>query len=103
MYLKVIIIGFFLGFSGFSIISQAYSFTYKYPVSMKKYINRKILQGFIGAALSALFYKLAPFNFIVQTTANNYSFNMNFIFIITITLLFIPYLIYRIRILFYSS
>jgi sporulation integral membrane protein YlbJ len=52
---KVFIIGFFLGFSGISIISQVYSFTFKYPeLSISKYIKRKLLQGVICGLLSVL-------------------------------------------------
>jgi sporulation integral membrane protein YlbJ len=103
MYIKVIIIGFFLGFSGFSIISQAHSFTYKHPLSMKKYIYRKILQGIIGASISALLYKLAPINVTTQTTSGMVSFDTNLIFIYTIIILLIPYFVFRVKKLFYAS
>jgi sporulation integral membrane protein YlbJ len=103
MYIKVIIIGFFLGFSGFSIISQAHSFTYKHPLSMKMYIYRKILQGIIGALISALLYKLAPINLTAQTTSGMVSFDTNLIFIYTIMILLIPYFVFRVKKLFYAS
>lgn len=103
MYIKVIVIGFFLGFSGFSIISQAHSFTYKHPLSMRVYITRKILQGFIGAALSAILYKLAPGNILVQTTASKASLDLNLIFITSLLILMLPYFVHRIKILLYTS
>lgn len=57
--IKIFIIGFFLGFSGISIISQVYSFTYKYPeLSLGKYIKRKLIQGLVCGLTSASIFAL---------------------------------------------
>lgn len=52
--IKAATISFLLSFSGISIITQVYSFTYKYRVSMKKYIYRKLIQGSLSAVLTLL-------------------------------------------------
>lgn len=54
--IKSAVISFLLSFSGISIITQVYSFTYKYKISMKKYILRKLIQGFISAFLTFLLF-----------------------------------------------
>ncbi|ERI92872.1 sporulation integral membrane protein YlbJ [Clostridiales bacterium oral taxon 876 str. F0540] len=103
LYIKVISISFLLSFSGLSIISQVYSFTYKYNLSMKKYILRKIVQGFIGSVISIVIYKNPIFNFSVQTFSikhnNNYTIHLIFIII----LLLIPYIFRRFNKLFHTS
>ncbi|MDP4177422.1 MAG: sporulation integral membrane protein YlbJ [Bacillota bacterium] len=68
---KIGLISFFLGFSGFSIISQVYSFTSKINLSIKKYIKRKFLQGIINSALSILLYLLSSINADSISTFNN--------------------------------
>ena len=49
LYVKLPILSFLIAFSGLSIISQVYSYTYKYTVSIKKYIIRKFTQGIISS------------------------------------------------------
>jgi sporulation integral membrane protein YlbJ len=59
MIFKVTLAGFLLGFSGMSIVSQVYSFTYKYSeFSILKYIKRKLIQGLICSVISALAFTL---------------------------------------------
>lgn len=50
--IKLVITSFFVCFSGFSIISQVYSFTSKFKFSLKVYIKRKFIQGIICSILS---------------------------------------------------
>jgi sporulation integral membrane protein YlbJ len=103
MYTKVILISFLLAFSGFSIISQVHSFTYKYDISMKLYIKRKFVQGLLGAATAAVIYKMNIFNLSV-TTFNGYAAKYNsFIFIACISLLYAPFLLKNFRRLFHTS
>jgi sporulation integral membrane protein YlbJ len=53
---KLIILSFLISFSGFSIVSQVYSFTYKYPVSIKKYISLKLLQGILSSGITYILF-----------------------------------------------
>ncbi|MCB2288393.1 sporulation integral membrane protein YlbJ [Clostridium sp. CS001] len=56
LYVKLPILSFLIGFSGLSIISQVYSYTYKYALSIKKYIARKFIQGIISSILTIVLY-----------------------------------------------
>jgi len=102
--IKTILISFILGFSGFSVVSQVFSFTYKYNLSMKKYIIRKAIQGLICSIISAILYKLL---FISKTVdvfaANSKSINNFSITLILICLLLIPFILNRIFRLFHTS
>lgn len=64
---KLIIISFLVSFSGLSIIMQVYSFTYKHKISIKKYIYKKLIQGFFSSLITALLYKIL-FNNSASTT-----------------------------------
>jgi sporulation integral membrane protein YlbJ len=57
---KISTIGFMLSFSGLSVISQVYSFTYKYNLSFKTYIYRKFIQGVITVLLCIILFFLIP-------------------------------------------
>jgi sporulation integral membrane protein YlbJ len=103
MYIKAIIISFLLAFSGFSIISQVHSFTYKHNLSMKTYIIRKFIQGIIGAGVAALIFKLQLFNIPIKTFNNFSKASTSLLFIGCIVLLIIPYLLNRIKALFHPS
>jgi sporulation integral membrane protein YlbJ len=103
MYIKVIIISFLLAFSGFSIISQVHSFTYKYNVSMKTYIKRKFFQGLLGSAVAALFYRLDILNLSAATFSSTHTSYDSFVFIVCTALLFVPYLLRRIIKLFHTA
>jgi sporulation integral membrane protein YlbJ len=51
--LKISFIGFLMGFSGFSIITQVYSFTSKYTeFKISLYIKRKLIQGIINSLIT---------------------------------------------------
>jgi sporulation integral membrane protein YlbJ len=58
--MKISTIGFMLSFSGLSVISQVYSFTYKFKLSLKTYIFRKFIQGIITALISITLFFLIP-------------------------------------------
>lgn len=103
MYIKVIVISFLLAFSGLSIISQVHSFTYKYNLSMKKYIFRKLIQGCIGSAISIVIYKFPLFNFSVQTFNSQHFNSLNVYIILCLILLMMPYILNRFRKLFHAS
>lgn len=96
---KIGFIGFFLGFSGFSIISQVYSFTAKSKLSIKKYIFRKFLQGIISSGISLLFYTLYSFsNSSISSFSNNYSKIPDSVLLILLCILFIiPYIYSQIK------
>jgi sporulation integral membrane protein YlbJ len=102
MYVKIIIISFFLGFSGLSIISQVHSFTYKHDLSMKKYILRKIIQGFVCAVITIVLYKFIFPNVSVQTFNYNHNYTGNVLFTTSIILMLVP-LINKIKKLFHAS
>ena len=59
---KLIIISFLVTFSGLSIISQTYSITYKYDFSLKLYIRRKLIQGFISSIITLALFNLNIFS-----------------------------------------
>lgn len=103
MYIKSIIISFFLGFSGLSIISQVYSFTYKHNISIKKYILRKVLQGFICSIVTLILYKVALPNIPLQTFNSSININSNLLFITCTIILIMPFLLNRLIKLFHTS
>lgn len=94
MIYKIGLISFFLGFSGFSVISQVYSFTSKINLSIKKYIRRKFLQGIINSVLSILLYLISYINANSISTFNtsNEKFTNPVILIILCILFIIPFL-----------
>lgn len=93
---KLIIMSFFIAFSGISIISQTYSITYKYNFPINLYTKRKILQGLVCIILTIIIYKSSVLDF-SQSTFNigliNYSsIDLKKIFLIEIFILSIPIL-----------
>lgn len=91
---KIGLIGFFLGFSGFSVISQVYSFTAKFNLSIKKYIAKKFLQGIISSAISLLFYILYALRNNAISSFNNNGTISDPSLLILLCILFIIPLIY---------
>lgn len=64
---KAVLISFLSAFSGLSIISQVYSFTYKFPeFSIKTYIKRKAVQGAFSSLVTAVL--MIPFSKLSQNT-----------------------------------
>ena len=95
--LKIIIVSFLFTFSGASIISQVYSFTYKFKISMKKYVIGKIFQGIICSVLSFSIYTLF-FNRLSEETFLPYykiTGDLSGILIFTLTLLILPWLLFK--------
>lgn len=97
MYYKVIIMSFLLGFGGLSIISQTYSFTYKYNFSMKKFITRKFIQGTICSVISAALYFVPFVNLSIQTFNSNSTINKDSIFMVSFLLLLLPMGFYKLK------
>lgn len=105
LYVKIIIISFFLGFSGFSIVSQVYSFTYKFNLPIKKYIFMKIIQGLVASSVAAVLYRLPFINLSVQTLNSGYGYNLNRNIMLGLTVVFfiIPFTLTVIKNLFHST
>lgn len=104
MYVKLILISFMLGFSGFSIISQVFSFTYKHNLSMKKYIARKSIQGLICSVTTMLLFKIIFKNITVAAFAIEGKSIKDFsIILVLVSLLYFPFLLNRIYKLFHTS
>lgn len=100
MYYKLAIISFLVSFSGASIITQVYSFTYKFDLSMKKYVFRKAVQGIIASILSIILYFIVSLK--PTTPAANFSFNgiTSYLWTISMLLLLLPLSIYAVKKLF---
>ena len=103
--LKLIIISFLFTFSGICIIFQVYSFTYKFKISIKKYIIGKIVQGTICSTLSFLLYNLSFRKLSTQTFLPNYKIaeNLSNVLILTLLLLIVPWLLFKLKQLFHVS
>ncbi len=106
MVLKIALVSFLFTFSGLSIISQVYSFTYKFNISMKKYALRKILQGISCSIISVAFY-----NFFYLNTSKQ-SFNMSHkeipwlqhkFLLVFMCLIILPWFVFKIKKLFHIS
>ncbi|MBC2578960.1 sporulation integral membrane protein YlbJ [Clostridium sp. DJ247] len=102
---KIAIVSFLFTFSGLSIISQVYSFTYRYNVSMMKYTFRKVFQGMVCSTISVILYKIPTFNFSIETFAsvNQIKHNLNSLFTLTIIILIIPWILFKAKSLFHIS
>ncbi|WP_102400637.1 sporulation integral membrane protein YlbJ [Haloimpatiens massiliensis] len=99
MIYKLAFLSFIISFGGISITSQVYSFTYKYNISMKKYMKRKFIQGFISSITTVLMYKLF-YNPVVFTSTFFYNASFNNVYfikliIILIALTILPYILKR--------
>jgi sporulation integral membrane protein YlbJ len=103
--LKIILVSFLFTFSGLSIISQVYSFTYKFKISLKKYSLRKILQGIICSIFSLSLYNLFSLKLSQETFLPYYKITTYFnnLFILTIILLITPWILYKLKQLFHVS
>jgi sporulation integral membrane protein YlbJ len=102
---KIAITSFLFTFSGLSIISQVYSFTYKFDISMKKYVVKKFFQGLICSVISILLYELFLSNSTIQTFASEHYAHIDVknIFLWVFMLLIIPWLSFRTKKLFHIS
>ncbi|MBW9151810.1 sporulation integral membrane protein YlbJ [Clostridium estertheticum] len=103
LYVKLPVLSFLIAFSGLSIISQVYSYTYKYTVSIKKYITRKFFQGIISAILTITLYYIF-LNVSSILTFNNMSLYKNCnLYLLILVILIIPSLLITIIKLFHTS
>ncbi|WP_298837442.1 sporulation integral membrane protein YlbJ [Clostridium sp.] len=103
LYVKLPVLSFLIAFSGLSIISQVYSYTYKYTVSIKKYIMRKFFQGIISSILTLILYYIF-LNASSVLTFNNISLYKNCdLYLLILIVLIIPSLIITIIKLFHTS
>ncbi|MCY6372374.1 sporulation integral membrane protein YlbJ [Clostridium ganghwense] len=101
---KLILISFFLSFSGLSIIGQVYSIVYKFKISINNYIKVKLIQGTICSLLTVVLYKIDIIH-ISSTVFNINIENINFInhtslFILCVLILISPFLITKFNKLF---
>lgn len=103
LYIKLPVLSFLIAFSGLSVISQVYSYTYKYDISMKKYIGRKFIQAAISSILTIILYYvfLQPSSIFSFNNISIYK-NSNLYFLILI-ILFIPLFFINIIKLFHTS
>lgn len=103
LYVKLSILSFLIAFSGLSIISQVYSYTYKYDVSLKKYITRKFIQGIISSILTLIIYYVFEQTSSVFTFNNMSSYSNNNLYLLILIILFIPIFLTNIIKLFHTS
>lgn len=97
---KFALLSFLISFSGLSIISQVYSFTYKFNLPIKIYIIRKFMQGIISSIVSLILYKTIYCNISIQTFNNGNSNNNFDITLLCFILLILPLIFYKIKHLF---
>nr|WP_207714606.1 sporulation integral membrane protein YlbJ [Clostridium tetanomorphum] len=98
--IKIIFIGFLLGFSGICIVLQCNSFMSKHNFSLIRYIKYKVFQGIISSIISYILYCLFYKENSAFTFKQNTSilFNINGIFVLISLLLFIlPIMIYNFK------
>ena len=101
---KAVLISFLSAFSGLSIISQVYSFTYKFPeFSIKTYIKRKAVQGAFSSLVTAVL--MIPFSKLSQNTFSGSFTGLYFdeAYIFMIILLILPICIQSIKKLLHVS
>ena len=100
-YVKLSVLSFLIAFSGLSIISQVYSYTYKYAVSIKKYIVRKFIQGIISSSLTLVLYYAFLQSSSVFTFNSMSIYKSNNLHFLLLLILFIPLLLKKITQLFH--
>ncbi|WP_291632351.1 sporulation integral membrane protein YlbJ [Clostridium sp.] len=103
LYIKLSALSFLIAFSGLSIISQVYSYTYKYDVSIKKYIARKFIQGIISSILTLILYIIFLQTSSIFTFNNMSIYNGSNLYLLILIILFIPLLLVNILKLFHTS
>jgi sporulation integral membrane protein YlbJ len=101
LYVKLSVLSFLIGFSGLSIISQVYSYTYKYAVSIKKYITRKFIQGTISSVLTLILYYVFFHTSSIFTFNNTSIYKSNNLHFLLLIILFLPLLFKKITKLFH--
>lgn len=103
LYVKLPILSFLIAFSGLSIISQVYSYTYKLDVSIKKYISRKFIQGIISSILTIILYYVFLHTSSFFTFNNMGLYNSSNLYFLILLIMFVPLLLRNIVKLFHTS
>ena len=103
LYVKLPILSFLIAFSGLSIISQVYSYTYKLDVSIKKYIARKFIQGIISSILTILIYYVFLGTSSIFTFNNMSLYSSSTLYFLILVILFIPLFLIKLFKLFHTS
>lgn len=103
LYVKLPVLSFLIAFSGLSIISQVYSYTYKYDVSIKKYIARKFIQAIISSILTIILYYIFLHTSSVFTFNNMSVYKSSNLYFLILLILFAPILLIKIIKLFHTS
>ncbi len=103
LYVKLPILSFLIAFSGLSIMSQVYSYTYKYNVSLKKYMIRKFIQSIVSSILSIILYYTFLHNSSIFTFYNPSIYNTSNLYFLVLLVLLIPTLLVNIVKLFHIS
>ena len=98
---KFAVISFLISFSGLSIISQVYSFTYKFKLGIRTYVIRKLFQGIISAIVSLILYKIIYSNISIQAFNNGNNSNNFNVAMLCFFLLLLPLIFYKLKHLFY--
>lgn len=88
---KLGILSFLLSFSGLSIISQVYSFTYKYKISMLKYTLLKFIQGIFSSIITMTIYNIFLSSNDYVSVFNSYNSNnsSHFLFFLIIPIIMV--------------
>jgi sporulation integral membrane protein YlbJ len=102
LFVKLPILSFLIAFSGLSIVSQVYSYTYKYEVSIKKYISRKFIQGIISSISTIILYYVFIHTSSVFTFSSISIYSSSNLYFIILLILFIPLLLINIIKLFHT-
>ena len=103
LYVKLPVLSFLIAFSGLSIISQVYSYTYKYDISIKKYIARKFIQAIISSILTIILYFIFLHTSSVLTFNNMGTYKSSNLYFLILLILFVPLLLIKIIKLFHTS
>jgi len=109
LYVKLPVLSFLIAFSGLSIISQVYSYTSKYDISIKNYIFRKFIQGVISSILTIILYFIFLHTSSVFTLnnmgtyANMSTYKSSILYLLILIILIIPILFVNIIKLFHAS
>ncbi|MFT5873060.1 MAG: sporulation integral membrane protein YlbJ [Clostridium sp.] len=103
LYVKLSVLSFLIAFSGLSIISQVYSYTYKYDISIKKYITRKFIQAIISSILTLILYIIFLQTSSIFTFNNMSIYSGSNLYLLILIILFIPLLLVNIIKLFHTS
>ncbi|MCJ7687824.1 MAG: sporulation integral membrane protein YlbJ, partial [Clostridiaceae bacterium] len=103
LIVKLPILSFLIAFSGLSIISQVYSYTYKYNVSIKKYVVRKFIQAIISSISSIILYYVFLHTTSVFAFNNTSIYSNSNLYILILFILFIPMFLANIIKLFHTS